>query len=138
LTISPNVSLVPGGTPQSTVSAFGAPRDENIVDIRIEAFQFMPFEAVVPEGSIVRWTNYDFDLHDTNSAAGGWASPSLQNLETFQFQTEVNNQGIFPYVCTLHGGMTGVLIVVEAPDPAGGGLAIASLGLLAAARRRRR
>jgi plastocyanin len=114
----------------------GAPRDESVIDIAMVDFRFEPFEAIVPEGFTVRWTNLDFDEHDTFSEAGGWRSALLGHLETFDFVTEVGNQTTYEYECTIHGGMNGRLIIVEAPEPVGAALLLPGLIVVSGRRRR--
>jgi plastocyanin len=42
-----------------------------VVDVQINAFQFLPGALVIPQGTVVRWTNQDVLglLHDVNAQA---------------------------------------------------------------------
>jgi plastocyanin len=123
--VSPAPPLVPLVWPASD-------NDAPIVDIQMKDFTFVPFEAIVVEGSTVRWTNFDFDAHDTVSELGGWNSGLVNLGESFSFTTDIDNRRTFEYVCTLHGGMTGLLTVVEVPEPVGAmaGAVFATLAIL--------
>ena len=78
-------------------------------------------------GDTVRWTNNGITLHTTTNAniledgifeGDLWDSDALGVGETFSHT--FNDEGEFPYFCTVHGGgdMEGRIIVADAPTPA--------------------
>ena len=77
--------------------------------IAMDGTTFVPGDLSVAVGETVAWTNKDPFPHNVASTAGGFASQDLSPGETWQFTP--NTEGRYPYVCTLHPGMAGTLIV---------------------------
>jgi plastocyanin len=88
-------------------SAVAAPKP--VRRIAIDGTRFVPPEIVVPLGSTVTWTNADPFPHNVDSTAAGFHSGDLAPGAVWN--VEANTRGVFPYKCTLHPGMTGVLRV---------------------------
>lgn len=86
--------------------------EAKVVDVAIEGFAFNPATVTVSAGDEVRWTNKDAVAHTTTSDGGIWDSGNLSQGESFSFQFA--EAGEFPYSCTIHPAMTGV-VVVQAP-----------------------
>jgi plastocyanin len=82
--------------------------DGDVVVIEITGFIFSPAEVTVPVGTTVEWVNLDQTAHTTTAADGSW-NATLNHTETFWHVME--EPGEFPYVCTIHMGMAGVVIV---------------------------
>ncbi len=80
--------------------------------IDIDGTAFVPAELTVRVGDLVTWTNKDPFPHNVMSATGGFRSGNLQPNQQWQFRPA--KAGRFPYVCTLHPGMKGTLIVEPA------------------------
>ena len=80
------------------------------VAIDIADFAFAPRVDTVAVGGTVTWTNSDQAPHTSTSAA----SPALWdsgNLATGQsFARAFPAAGTFPYVCSLHSGMSGTIV----------------------------
>jgi plastocyanin len=77
--------------------------------IAIDGTRFTPPEIVVRLGSTVTWTNADPFPHNVDSTAGGFQSGDLAPGAVWS--VKVDTRGVFPYKCTLHPGMEGVLRV---------------------------
>ena len=77
--------------------------------IAIDGTRFTPPDIVVTLGSTVIWTNADPFPHNVDSTAGGFRSGDLAPGAVWR--VEMNTRGVFPYKCTLHPGMQGVLRV---------------------------
>ena len=65
-------------------------------------------------GTIVTWTNLDGAPHTSSSGVspatdGEWASGFLGEGDKFSFT--FSQQGVFPYFCEIHTGMTGTVTV---------------------------
>jgi plastocyanin len=75
----------------------------------MESFSFTPAELTVPVGATVTWTNRHGARHDVAAADGTFASPLFGEGETFSFTFTA--PGEYPYVCTIHPGMEGKIIV---------------------------
>jgi len=67
---------------------------------------FTPANATIAVGGTVTWKNDD--TVDHNSTASAW---SAQLAPGAQFTRTFAAAGAFPYVCTLHAGMTGTITV---------------------------
>lgn len=78
-------------------------------DVNIENFAFSPDTVRISIGDTVRWTNKDFAGHTSTSDSGVWDSGLLSQNQSFQFQ--FTRSGGFPYHCTPHSWMTGIVIV---------------------------
>lgn len=75
----------------------------------MESFSFTPAELTVPVGATVTWTNRHGARHDVVAADGAFESPLFGEGETFSFTFTA--AGEYPYVCTIHPGMEGTIIV---------------------------
>jgi plastocyanin len=79
-------------------------------EVAMEGIQFNPAELTVAVGDTVTWTNNDSVGHDVtgddfkSGEAGG-----LGSGDTFEHTFE--EAGTFDYVCTVHPGMEGTVIV---------------------------
>jgi plastocyanin len=110
-------------------------------DVSIESFLFLPPTVNVSVGDTVRWTNFDGVAH--NVSGGPLAS---NNFATGTFSHQFTEPGTFSYICTLHSGMTGEVVVAavpaavvpEVPVPALLGVSAAAVAALAFALARRR
>ncbi|HYJ59863.1 MAG TPA: right-handed parallel beta-helix repeat-containing protein [Actinomycetota bacterium] len=78
----------------------------------------LPVVRVEP-GATVEWTNQGRAPHDVTADDDAWASPELAPGDGFDRTFE--EPGVYAYHCTLHGspgaGMTGVVVVGDAPLP---------------------
>jgi amicyanin len=85
--------------------AGGAGTEVSMADIK-----FDPAEITINAGDTVTWTNNDSVGHDVtgddfkSGDAGG-----MQNGDTFEHT--FNEAGTFDYVCTVHPGMEGTVVV---------------------------
>jgi len=77
--------------------------------VAIDGTAFEPREVTVAAGETVEWINRDPFPHNVSSSAGVFRSGALQPDERWTYRA--TTRGTFPYVCTLHPGMNGVLHV---------------------------
>ncbi len=77
--------------------------------VRMDGTAFVPAEMTVAVGETVTWTNADPFPHNVASAKGGFKSGDLDPDRSWKFHA--GKPGRFDYVCTLHPGMKGTLIV---------------------------
>jgi plastocyanin len=75
----------------------------------IDSFAFTPAELTVPVGATVTWVNHQGARHDVVAADGTFTSPLFGEGETFSFTFTA--PGEYPYVCSIHSGMDGTIIV---------------------------
>lgn len=83
--------------------------DGSGVTIAMDGTSFTPKEAKIHVGETVTWINTDPFPHNVTSASGGITSGDLEPDQRWQFRATTT--GRFRYVCTLHPGMNGTLIV---------------------------
>ena len=93
-------------TPTSTVSV--GPGKVLIVD-----FAFQPAEITIHVGETVEWENTGQINHTATSNTGVWDSGVLAPDQKFSFT--FTSVGDFPYHCSIHPNMTGVIHVVPNP-----------------------
>lgn len=85
-----------------------------VTEVSVEDNKFEDRVIEVPAGTTVTWT---FEgQNDHNIVGDGFASDAMQDGE---FEYRFDAPGRFDYKCTLHGGMTGRVLVME-PAAAGG------------------
>ena len=104
-----------GGTIVALVTAFAASgittcavAQQTTHTIAMDGTRFVPESLTVKRGDRVVWVNKDPFPH-TATAAGRFDSKAVAAGGSWSFTT--NAAGEFAYVCTLHPGMKGVLIV---------------------------
>jgi|GEM_PF-3136105 len=118
-----NMSATPNAYPSNsmmspsqngTVATSSAQQTANTVTI--QNFAFMPDNVTVPMGTTVTWTNSDTTAHTvTGDTTGGPQSGSLQPGATYSFT--FNQNGVYPYHCSIHPMMTGAVVVTQASMP---------------------
>jgi plastocyanin len=79
--------------------------------VSIPGFEFSPPDLSISPGDIVTWTNDHTITHTTTSDDGGveWDSGDLLPGESFSHTFDM--AGIYPYLCTIHPSMTGIVTV---------------------------
>jgi len=117
-TCGPNCTCCGGAHSSGSESApLDAPIPEpGVVDVLMLDFQFVPEDITVTPGTTVRWTNEDFDTHDTISDDALWHSEYLSPGDSFEYTFTDDRIQQLSYYCSLHGGMTGSVTVVV-PEP---------------------
>ena len=107
------VRRVPHLTPEDLQAGSGGTGDReaepSTASVAMDGTTFVPGDVTVAVGETVTWVNKDPFPHNVASTPGGFASQDLQPGDTWRFTPRA--EGRFPYVCTLHPGMTGTLIV---------------------------
>ena len=81
------------------------------VEVKIANFTYSPKQVTVKAGDTVTWTNEDDIPHTVTSKTMLFRSKPLDSNDKFSFT--FTTPGSFPYFCSLHPMMTG-MIVVEA------------------------
>lgn len=92
--------------------SFGA-LAEQLVDVRIEGYQYQPAEVTIRVGDSVRWTNHE--KRTSHSVLfprdGGLESERMFPQESWQRRFE--KPGRYDYHCGPHPEMKGVVVVGE-------------------------
>lgn len=91
------------------VAADGAP--DRVIEVEMRAFRFVPDTVRLMTGDVVRWINKDPVGHTAIGDGGEWESPLIGPNESFEYRFEAT--GTFPYHCTPHPFMHGVVIVEQ-------------------------
>jgi plastocyanin len=90
-------------------SAFGAKK----AVITLYKYAFYPDTLRVSAGTSITWVNCDSsagsDAHTSTSDTGAWSSPPF--AEGQSYSRTFGSTGSFPYHCTPHPAMKGVVIV---------------------------
>jgi len=85
--------------------------------IRIVDACFTPTILQVKPGGTVTWTNSDPVVH--NITANGWGhDDDLRPTE--RFTATFDEPGLYPFACTYHPGMSGVIVVGTGSGPGNG------------------
>ena len=108
-----------GSAPASASGGGGCGRqvsDQRGTTISIKSFCFGPTILRVPLGRAVTWVNKDPFSHTVlgaNAVWGGFDQLKAGARVTYRFV----RPGVYPYVCTFHPGMVGVVIAGSANGP---------------------
>ena len=70
---------------------------------------FNPSSITVSKNATVTWTNNDNMTHNVTSDSGVFVSGNIAPGGTYSYQFTAT--GTYPYRCTIHLGMNGVVIV---------------------------
>jgi len=124
-------ALMPGVAGASGGGGCGQPvTDAACTTVEIESFFFVPTIIRVESGREVTFANADPFPHTVLGANGAWGSYGALKPDkdvTYRFI----DAGVYPYVCTLHPGMVGAVVV---GDGVGGAIDTnTSAGLVVAA-----
>ena len=74
----------------------------------VDGNTFRPGRITIARGDRVRWVNRASVTHTTTSNGGLW-NETLQPGE--RFSRRFRRAGTFGYMCTIHAGMTGTIVV---------------------------
>ncbi len=108
------VRKVPHLTPQELQMISGSgetstPNKAQGKTISMDGTAFVPNEVTIKVGETVTWINKDPFPHTVSSISGHFHSQEIGPDQQYRFTPTM--AGRFPYVCTLHPGMNGTLIV---------------------------
>jgi plastocyanin len=102
----------PAGGGAGEAGSAGAASKSGALEIKMKDFQFDPKSATVKVGQTVKWVNEDTADHDaTDEKTGLFESKQFGQGGSFEFTPK--KAGTIDYVCTLHPGMAGKLIVTR-------------------------
>lgn len=93
-----------------TTATSSSPGARPLVQIRLANVRFVPVRATVHVGQRVTWVNEDSVDHNVTATSGAhFRSSTLQSGDTYVYRPRA--PGRIAYVCTIHPGMRGLLIV---------------------------
>lgn len=93
-----------------SISAQAQPQSTNAVEIKNSAFN--PSTLTVPVGTTVTWTNDDSFDHTVTSNSGAFNSGDISGGS--KFSHNFNQPGNYPYHCSIHTFMHGMIQVTSA------------------------
>ncbi|HWM13997.1 MAG TPA: plastocyanin/azurin family copper-binding protein, partial [Gaiellaceae bacterium] len=101
---------VENGAPLAAAKGGGAAKSSGAaVAATIEAFVFEPERIEATAGQRVTWTNHDPAEHTVTQEGGGFDSGTM--AAGGRFTQTFDRPGDYRYVCALHPGMKGVVVV---------------------------
>lgn len=86
-----------------------APAEGNATVVKIDGCTFAPTVTRVAVGTQVQFLNTSPQSHDVTGRNGEWGSDTLQNGQSFAHRFAA--PGLYPYSCSIHPGMAGVVAV---------------------------
>jgi plastocyanin len=107
-------ALAGGACHDDRAATAGAASTGATTVVKVDGCTFAPTVNTVPVGARVTFLNTSDSPHDVTGRRGEWASPMLDpgqsHIQRF------DKPGVYPYSCSLHPGMAGVVMVGEAID----------------------
>lgn len=103
-------SQMPGGA-QAPATALKSSQVSGSVSVSIKNLNFDPSGIIVKKGATVEWVNNDTMSHTVTGDKGGPASQYLNPGAKYNYT--FNTVGKFPYHCSIHQFMKGVVTVTE-------------------------
>jgi plastocyanin len=85
------------------------PSSGGTVTVDMKNIAFSPNSVTVKVGQTVKWVNQDTVAHNVTAQSGAFKSTNFGPGGSFTFKA--TKPGTFGYVCTIHPGMNGTLIV---------------------------
>jgi len=101
-----------GGASSAPASTTGGGSGGGGVTVTMKNIAFAPKSATVKVGQKVTWTNDDAVAHNVTATSGAsFRSSDFQQGGTFSYTP--TRAGTIAYVCTLHPGMDGTIVVTR-------------------------
>jgi plastocyanin len=97
------------GETLTDVSALGASGEANVVKMKDNCFDATVMR--VSRGATVTWRNTDPEAHAVGGAAGSFGDMHAEVAPGRSVAYRFEEEGVFPYVCILHPGMAGAVVV---------------------------
>lgn len=101
-----------GATATKNPRISAAPTPSNAHEIVIYEYKFVPFTLTVPAGTTVTWVNYDIAPHTATYRSFGEEAFDTGTLSVTQLYRHMfKTPGTYDYLCVLHQGMRGTVVV---------------------------
>ncbi|HVP03315.1 MAG TPA: plastocyanin/azurin family copper-binding protein [Solirubrobacteraceae bacterium] len=99
-------------TPVTTAATTAAPAAAGTAAVTMQNITFSPHVVSVKVGQTVKWTNLDSVDHNVTATKGAtFKSDNFGRGGTFTWKAD--KVGTISYVCTIHPGMDGTIIVTK-------------------------
>ncbi len=86
---------------------------QDVVEVRIENYQFVPREAKLRAGGKVRWVNHEKRTSHSVLFTGEGGFESERMMAGESWERRFDKPGRYPYTCGPHPEMSGLVEVVE-------------------------
>jgi plastocyanin len=97
--------------PKTTAKA-AAPAAGGAVAVKLQNISFQPAKITAKVGQTITWTNADNVDHNVTATGGAtFKSSDIGNGQSFS--TKLTKAGTITYVCTIHKGMDGTIVVTQ-------------------------
>ena len=107
-----NSNSTPAAAPPTTSTAAAKPAAGGTVAISMKNIQFVPKSMTAKVGQTVKWTNDDSVDHNVTATSGEtFKSKNFAQGGTYSYK--LDKAGTIKYVCTIHPGMSGTLVVTK-------------------------
>ncbi len=97
-------ALASGCVQQQANDSIKLPKENNV---NIQNSAFSPAEITITKGTAITWTNLDITAHTATGT--GFDSGALQQGQSWSHA--FNDTGTFDYICSIHPGMKGRVVV---------------------------
>lgn len=91
-------------------------------EVRMANNCFSPTVIRVEPGDSVTWVNADPEIHGVGGAVGSFGDAHAEIAKEASVTYRFDDEGVFPYVCIFHPGMTGAVVVGDGQGAAGAGI----------------
>jgi plastocyanin len=93
----------------STSSGGGTSAAGNVVKVEMKNIEFIPGRVTAKVGQTIEWTNNDGVAHTVTAKADGIDSGNVNAGSKFEFTAK--KAGTINYVCEIHPGQKGTIVV---------------------------
>ncbi len=101
-----------GGGGSSSTSSSGGGTSGNATAVTMKNIAFAPSSMTVKVGQKITWTNDDSVAHNVTATSGAsFRSSDFSQGGTFSYTP--TKAGTIHYVCTIHPGMDGTIVVTQ-------------------------
>lgn len=104
-------SSTPAAAPAASTPA-AAPAGGATVAVSMKNIQFAPKSVTAKVGQTVKWTNDDSVDHNVTATSGATFKSSTFG-QGASYSQKLTKAGTIKYVCTIHPGMVGTIIVTK-------------------------
>ena len=102
-------AVLAGGGCHGELARDAVPSEASESVVKLDGCTYAPTITRVPIGTEVRFVNDSNTYHDVTGRDGAWASGQL--VQGAAFSHRFVDAGLYPYSCSLHPGMAGVVVV---------------------------
>lgn len=114
-TVNPSEQVeTPERTPPPVTETSGGTADADeagVVVVEMREIEFVPDQVEVDAGTTIRWVNKDPVPHNVVAEEGADFKSDEQIPSGGTYETTVEEPGSIRYVCTIHPGQEGTLVV---------------------------